>query len=319
MNLSELGKLLPWLVPSSFIHPWYLTALVIPLALLIWVWRPKAPSLVLPYDHGPARRGRLWRVALDAASSLPAVLLAVAIVLLAEPQQFGEPKEKRSLTNIEICLDVSGSMTAEFGDGSRYDTAMQSVDDFLKFRKGDAFGLTFFGNEFLHWCPLTTDVSAIRCSPPFMRPENIPPHFGGTEIGKAIKACRKVLEDRQEGDKMILLVTDGQSADLSGGADVEIANQMKASGIVVFAVIIGSDPQQDEVKTICHMTGGESFEAGDPAALPEVFKRIDQMKPAKVTRTLPDLSDNFWFFSVVGLAVLGLMSLTALGLRAAPW
>jgi Ca-activated chloride channel family protein len=210
-------------------------------------------------------------------------------------------------------------MTEEFGDGSRYDTAMKSIDDFLRYRKGDAFGLTFFGNEYLHWCPLTSDVSAIRCSPPFMRPENIPSHFNGTEIGKAIKACRKVLEDRQEGDKMILLVTDGASADLHSGADVEIAKQMIAANIKVFAVIIGDEPLQDEVKTICHMTGGESFEAGDPAALPEVFKRIDQMKPAKVVKTMPDLSDNFWLFSLVGLCLVGTMALTAFGLRAAPW
>jgi Ca-activated chloride channel family protein len=319
MSFTELTRMFPWLVPSGFMHPWYLVALLIPLALLFWVWWPKTPKLVLPYDHGRSRRGPVWRVMLDLAGSLPPLLLAIAIVLLAEPQQFGEPKEKRSLTNIEICLDVSGSMTAEFGEGTRYDAAMKSVDEFLSYRKGDAFGLTFFGNEYLHWCPLTTDVSAIRCSPPFMRPENIPIHFGGTEIGKAIKASRKVLEERQEGDKMILLVTDGFSSDLGAGSDVEIANQMKAAGVMVFSVIIGDSPAQEEVKTICHMTGGESFEAGDPAALPEVFKRIDQMKPAKVTKTMPDLSDNFWFFAVLGLSALGLMTLTALGLRAAPW
>lgn len=319
MNLTELSKWLPWLVPSGFLQPWYLVALVIPLALLIWVWRRRSAALVLPYDHGEPRAGRVWNAALRLAESLPPLLLAVAIVLLAQPQQFGEPKEKRALTNIEICLDVSGSMTAEFGDGTRYDAAMASVDDFLKYRKGDAFGLTFFGNEFLHWGPMTTDVSAIRCSPPFVRPENIPPHFGGTEIGKAIKASRKVLETREEGDKMILLVTDGFSADLGGGAAEEIAAQMKAAGVVVFAVLIGGESFQDEVKTICHVTGGEAFESGDPAALAEVFKRIDQMKPAKVTRTTPDLFDNFWFTSLVGLSLLGLLSVTALGLRAAPW
>jgi Ca-activated chloride channel family protein len=265
---------------------------------------------VLPYDHAAFRRGRTWRILLNVAGSLPPLLLAIAIVLLAQPQQFGEPKEKRSLTNIEICLDVSGSMTADFGDGSRYDAAMASVDEFLRYRKGDAFGLTFFGNEYLHWCPLTTDVSAIRCSPPFMRPE---------KIGKALKASRRVLESRQEGDKMILLITDGFSADLGGGSDVEIANQMKAAGITVFAVLISSSTFQDEVRTICHMTGGEAFEAGDPAALAEVFMRIDQMKPAKVTKTTPDLSDNFWLFSVLGLGVLAAMGVTALGLRTVPW
>ena len=37
-----------------------------------------------------------------------------------------------------------------------------------------AYVPTFFGNSVLHWCPLTSDVSAIRCSPPFMRPTRPP-------------------------------------------------------------------------------------------------------------------------------------------------
>ena len=68
---------------------------------------------------------------------------------------------------------------------------MAAINDFLDYREGDAFGLTFFGNSVLHWVPLTSDVSAFRCAPPFMRPDQIPSWFGGTEIGKALLACRK--------------------------------------------------------------------------------------------------------------------------------
>ncbi len=315
MNLLKQAL---WFVPTSFANVWWLLALVIPFAMLFWIWRPKPARLVLPYDHGPTGRGNAWRVFLDMANSLPALLLAVAVVLLAGPQQFGEPKEKRALTNIEICLDVSGSMTAQFGDGNRYDAAMQAIDQFLTYRKGDACGLTFFGNEYLHWCPLTTDMSAIRCSPPFMRPENAPPHMGGTEIGKAIKACRRKLEERSEGDKMILLVTDGSSFDLTGN-ESEIARQMNEAGIKVFAVMIGEDPAQDELRTITHMTGGESFEAGDANAMPEIFKRIDMMKPAKVEKTVPELADNFTLLCLMGLGFLSTMTLAAFGLRTSPW
>lgn len=315
---AQLWKQILWFAPSSFANPWWLLALLIPLAMLYWVWRPKTARLVLPYDHGPIGRGSAWRMFLKIANSLPPLLLATAIFLLAGPQQFGQPKEKRSLTNIEICLDVSGSMTAEFGNGSRYDAAMQAIDQFLTFRKGDACGLTFFGNEYLHWCPLTTDMSAIRCSPPFMRPENAPPHMGGTEIGKAIKACRRKLEERPEGDKMILLVTDGSSFDLSGN-EAEISRQMNEAGIKVFAVMIGDDPAQDELRTITHMTGGESFDCNDVNAMPEIFKRIDQMKPAKVEKTMPELADNYLLFASLALGCLTMMTLSAFGLRTAPW
>lgn len=318
MSASTIWKQLLWFVPTSFAQPWWLLLLVLPLLLFYWTWRNRPARLVLPYDHGPQRRGRAWSFFLNLANSLPAGLLAVAIVLLAGPQQFGEPKEKRSLTNIEICLDVSGSMTAEFGDGNRYDAAMAAIDQFLSYRKGDACGLTFFGNEYLHWCPLTTDMSAIRCSPPFMRPENAPPHMGGTEIGKAIKACRRKLEERQEGDKMILVITDGSSFDLNGN-ETAIAKEMNDAGVKVFAVMIGDDPAQDELRTITHMTGGESFECGDINAMPEIFKRIDLMKPARIEKTVPELADNFTLFAALGLGMIGGMTLAAFGLRTAPW
>ena len=94
------------------------------------------------------------------------LILATIIVLLAGPQQFSAPKTKRVLTNIEFCVDVSSSMITPLGDGTRYDASMKAIDHFLDIRKGDAFGLTFFGNNVLHWVPLTGDPSAIRCAPP---------------------------------------------------------------------------------------------------------------------------------------------------------
>ena len=129
-------------------------------------------------------------------------------------------------------------MTAPFGEGTRYDASMKAIDAFLDYRKGDAFGLTFFGDAFVHWVPLTTDPSAIRCSPPFMRPEIAPPAFGGTAIAKALGGCKSELQRREDGDKMILLITDGFSYDLQD-QDQELARDFKAEGISVFCIIVG--------------------------------------------------------------------------------
>src|SRR5204863_9395655 len=119
------------------------------------------------------------------------------------------PQPRRSLTYSQVSVDVSGSMPAPFGHGTRYDASMKAIDAFLDYRKGDAFGLTFFGDAFVHWVPLTTDPSALKCSTPFMRPEVAPPPFGGTAIPKAVRGCKKELVQREDGDRMILLVTDG--------------------------------------------------------------------------------------------------------------
>ena len=304
---------------GGFTYPYVLLALVIPAALLIWTWRREGRRVVLPFDHGRAERGCIWQAFLTVAESLPALLLGLAIILLAGPQKLGEPKAKRVLTNIEMCVDVSGSMTAPFGEGTRYDASLKAVEEFCTFRKGDAFGLTFFGNNVLHWCPLTQDISAIRCSPPFMRPENLPPWFGGTEIGKALRACKQILVQRQEGDRMILLITDGQSFDLFGGAAETIAKELRDSGIVVFAVIVGLDSIQDEIMTITGATGGEAFLAGDPDALKIVFKRIDQMKQTRLEKSMAETLDDFFPWCVAGLSLLGVCTLTLFGLRYTPW
>lgn len=302
-----------------FAEPWVLSFLVAPFLLAVWVWARKGRRLALPFDHGRPGRGLAAGFFIHAGETLPPLALAVVILMLAGPQELAAPKAKRKLTNIEFCLDISGSMTAEFGEGSRYDAAMKAINRFLDYREGDAFGLTFFGNSVLHWVPLTSDVSAFRCAPPFMRPENAPGWFGGTEIGKALLACREVLVSREEGDRMILLVSDGYSWDLSGGRDEEIARLMRKEGIVVYAVHIADENVPDEIVNITNLTGGEVFAPDDTEALEGVFKKIDEMQVTRLEKGTADYIDFFVPFCIAGLSLLGLYGLAQLGLRYTPW
>jgi Ca-activated chloride channel family protein len=303
----------------TFAHPWVLGLLVAPLALVLWVWRRRSGALVLPFDHSGARQKRILRVLVDLAETLPPMLLALVLVVLANPQKLSEPRSRRVLTNIEFCVDISGSMTSPFGEGSRYDGAMKAIEDFLDFRKGDAFGLTFFGNNVLHWVPLTSDTSAIRCAPPFMRPENAPPWYGGTMIGKALLACRDVLVQREQGDRMIVLVSDGQSADLDGGAADDVAQKLRQDGIVVYHIHAAEGQVPDEVVDIAAITGGEAFAAGDPDALKTVFHRIDAMQQVKLEKVSAETLDDYEPWCWAALSVLAAGVLCALGLRYTPW
>ena len=142
----------------------------------------------------------------------------------------------------------------------------------------------------LHWVPLTGDPSAIRCAPPFMKPENVPNWMGGTMIGKALLACKEILTSREEGDRMIILVSDGDSFDLSNGNDESIAQTLKRSDITVFAIHINSSDPPPEIVTITGLTGGEVFPVDDPQALQAVFQRIDAMKATKLEKTAPSCS-----------------------------
>ncbi len=303
----------------SFSHPYVLALLIAPVLLLVWTWRHDGRRLALPLDHARVGRGRLLHALVALAESCGPLLLAVVILILAGPQRFGEPRSQRVLTNIEFCVDFSGSMTSSFGEGSRYDASMAAIDQFLNFRKGDAFGLTFFGNNVLHWAPLTQDPSAIRCAVPFMRPENAPPWFGGTAIAKAVMACQSVLTSRQEGDRMVVMVTDGYSYDLANGQDEVVARELQKENITVFIIHVAETEAPPQMGVIASITGGEVFSAGDPEGLKSVFKRIDAMKQTKLKKTMAETIDDFGPYCIAGLSTLGVLAATFLGLRYTPW
>jgi len=309
----------PTTFPMSFSHPIVLLLLIAPILLCAWEWQRRGHPLVLPFDHAGTRGNPWLRRVVTSAQFLPHLLLAVAIVMLAGPRRLGSPSNERILTNIQFVLDVSGSMTARFGEGTRYDAAMDAIRKFTTFRTGDAFGLTIFGGEVLHWVPLTRDLSAVRMATPFLRPEKMPPFFGGTMIGKALRECKNTLASRPEGDRLIILVTDGESADLGNGQDVEVASELRAEKIVVYMVHVADTAAPAQVHTIAENTGGKVFEASDPSALQEVFAHINTMQPVRLKPSANDYSDWFWPVALAGVVLAGLQMIASFGLRYTPW
>ena len=310
----------------SFHHPAILWLLALPIAWAYWQWVRRGHPVVLPFDHGQQSEGRRLRVLVNLAQTLPALLLAVAVLVLAGPRRPAPPENERILNNVIICLDVSGSMMAPFGSSrsggvhTRYDAAMESARDFCEFRKGDAFGLTIFGSEYLHWFPPTKELSAIRNALPFVRPQNMPPWFGGTLIARALRGCKERLARTKEGDRAIILITDGGSADFNGGGDRQIAQELAEEKIRVFTVLIGNDTfGTGGIYTIAAGTSGKVFQATDPGALDSIFREIDQMQKAHFKPITSDWVDYYKSISWAGLALAGLWGLTLLGLRYTPW
>ena len=103
----------------SFAYPAVLALLVVPVLLLAWIWKRSAGRIAMPFDHGCHESRRVWAFLLGLAESLPALILATVIVLLAGPQQLSAPKTKRVLTNIEFCVDVSSSMITPLRETAR--------------------------------------------------------------------------------------------------------------------------------------------------------------------------------------------------------
>ncbi|MCE9547811.1 MAG: aerotolerance regulator BatA, partial [Planctomycetia bacterium] len=133
----------------SFEHPVRLWLLAIPVLLCAWELVRRRRRVALPIDGGQNRPWHWLATIVTGAGLLPLLLLAAAIVIFAAPLKNDVPRQERVLTNVELVLDVSGSMGSSFGKGTRYDGAMEAIKQFTSRRKGDAFGLTIFGDEVL--------------------------------------------------------------------------------------------------------------------------------------------------------------------------
>jgi Ca-activated chloride channel family protein len=152
-----------------------------------------------------------------------------------------------------------------------------------------------------------------------MRPERNIPGFGGTEIARALIACRRVLAEREEGDRMIILVSDGLSADLFGNRSSEIAAQLKESRVVVYAVHIAETEVPPDIVNVARLTGGDVYGVNDPGTLEGVFQKIDQMQQTKVVQLAPDTLDDFRPYCLAGMSLVSLATVCLFGLRYTPW
>jgi Ca-activated chloride channel family protein len=320
-----------------FQYPKLLSLLALPVILAFWEWTRRGQPIAMPFDHGRQRRGLVLRFLVLAANCLPAALLAMAILFLAHPMTFMPPEVERKLNNVQFLLDTSGSMAENHGSQAagrhrRFDSAMDEITEFINYRQGDAFGLTIFSRHFIHWVPLTLDTQSILLSKRFIQPDNPkldPPEMGRhglpdalwgiTYIGKALHGAAEMLAQRPTGDRMIILMTDGESSDIVPPLDAAIISHLQSEKITVFAILLSNEVMQPQLREIARATGGEAFTALTGDALAAVFKRIDEMKKVVVLEKRPQVVDYYDPFFIPALSVLAACVLVLFGLRFTPW
>ena len=59
----------------NFLHWQLLFLLVLPFGLIVWIWLRQNGEIVMPFDHGRQKKGRVWKFFLNIAESVPALLL----------------------------------------------------------------------------------------------------------------------------------------------------------------------------------------------------------------------------------------------------
>jgi len=184
-----------------------------------------------------AGRSKWWR---RTRATLWIVGTALVIVALAGPQYGSRTRvlRKRGI-DIVIALDFSKSMLAQDVHPNRIKRAKGELERLLTDLDGDRVGLVAFAGDAMAF-PMTVDYSAVRLFLRDLSPMDMP--VGGTAIGKALIASKRLIESSNESSsdsrsKVVILLTDGEDHE---GNPIAAAEELKAAGIQIYAVGIGS-------------------------------------------------------------------------------
>ncbi len=309
----------------TFSQPWFLLLLII-VPVLIWWYASKNNERLgaIIISDVSAKGLHSWKTSFR---HLPFVFRLLAIIFIttamARPQtMFEEQNAEGEGVDIVLCIDVSGSMTAQDLTPNRLEAAKNVAIDFVNKRLTDRIAIVIFSGESFTQCPLTTDhavlISAI---------ENIRNGLleDGTAIGSGLGTSVDRLRTSKSKSKVVILLTDGEN---NGGLiDPETAKEIaKAFQIKVYTIGVGTDGyapqpvntpmgvvmQQGKVsidekllKEIAAETGGKYFRAKDNDGLTGIYDEINGLEKSKVeisTRTR--YTEKFFPFIIAALALL---------------
>lgn len=259
---------------------------------------PNLSAFDLRSAAGPPAKGRRW--------PWRALLLWLAWLALvaaaARPQWTGEPVAlPTSGRDLMLAVDISGSMgTADMQLGGefvdRLAVVKQVVEAFVSARQGDRVGLILFGTQAYLQAPLTFDLTSVNR---LLQEAPVGIAGGKTAIGDAIGLAVKRLRQRPEGDRVLILLTDGASnagevtpikaAELAANDAIRIytigvgADEMQMPGLFgAFGsrlVNPSADLDEDSLTAIAAATGGRYFRARNTEKLQEIYGLIDALEP----------------------------------------
>lgn len=190
---------------------------------------------------------------------------AACLILSLSQPRLGEsaPGTRRGSREILVLLDTSESMNAVNPPPGRLARAQSKIGALLEACPGDRFGLIAFSGAAVVECPFTRDHAYFKIVLQSITTDTLTEE--GTNIEAALLEAERLFEGERgtgsgaaKGDRMILLVSDGESVQ-DGAADV--ARRLAASGRI--AVMGIGDPGGAEV-TLPQWMERSRFAPGGP-------------------------------------------------------
>ena len=270
----------------SFEYPWVFGFLALFILCAIFC-KPRLEAIIFPHlDIFVQSEGRTSQI----MRALKWIAIVMALTALASPVVTDKLEvEKREGYSIVLALDASGSMRYDFEQSYMPSTSPQSkfavsrriVRDFVRKRKNDQIGLVVFGNFAYVASPLTYDKTILSQIIDKLYATIAGPNY--TVISDALFQSARLFEKSKAKNKIVILLTDGQSRGDNIPFDVAM-RVIRQNGIKVYTVGIGNkgDYNAEFLKLIAEKSGGKFFSADNPATLREVYARIDALEKSPI-------------------------------------
>lgn len=230
--------------------------------------------------------------------------LALLITALARPQTVDVSSRTKTTRGIDIvmAIDVSASMLAKDLKPDRLEALKNVAADFIIGRPNDRIGLVEYAGESYTKTPITSDKSIVLKSLKEIQYNTI--IEGGTAIGMGLATAVNRIKDSKAKSKVIILLTDGVNN--SGFIDPNTASELAVEyGIKTYTIGLGTNGMalspvslsrngefqygrvqveidEDLLKEIAEVTGGQYFRATDNRKLKEIYKEIDKLEKTDV-------------------------------------
>ena len=315
----------------SFGQPLFFLLFALIPVLIFWKFgkgKKQQASLPLSSTAGLSN-SRSWKNIFQESPFLFRILaLSCIITALARPQiKFDETQTEGEGIDIILCIDVSGSMTAQDFQPNRMEAAKKVAMDFVDSRPSDRIGVVIFAGESFTRCPLTTDHYVLKSQIQQIRNGLLE---DGTAIGSGLATGVERLRSSKSKSKVIILLTDGVN---NGGLiDPSTAKEIaKTFKIKVYTIGVGTDGyaptpvstplgivmQNEKVaidekllQNIATETGGKYFRATDNTSLEHIYSEIDHLEKSKVEiTTFHRFTEKFYplIFVAMGLLFIELL------------
>jgi Ca-activated chloride channel family protein len=284
---------------------WFWLLLCIPLAILWYVFKVKKQTAEFKISSIKGfKASNTWFPKLKHLMFVFRLLaLVLLITALARPQTVDVSTKTKTTRGIDIvmAIDVSASMLAKDLKPNRLDALKNVAAEFIKGRPNDRIGLVEYAGESYTKTPITSDKSIVLRSLSEIKYNTI--IEGGTAIGMGLATAVNRIKDSKAKSKIIILLTDGVNN--SGFIDPNTASELAVEyGIKTYTIGLGTNGMalspvsltngvfqyrrvkveidEELLKEIAEVTGGQYFRATDNKKLKEIYKEIDKLEKTDV-------------------------------------